>query len=92
MKLHHRDLNTPITSSWVSANAGSGKTFNLINMVVRLLISGVSPSKILCITFTNSAAEEMKVRLLDRLAEWVTMESNELLFQIESLLETKFTD
>ena len=92
MKLHHRDLNTPITSSWVSANAGSGKTFNLINRVVRLLISGVAPSKILCITFTNSAAEEMKVRLLDRLAEWVTMESNELLFHIESLLETKFTD
>lgn len=49
----------------VEAGAGSGKTRVLIERVKRLLKDGVEPSNMVCITFTNMAAEEMKERLVD---------------------------
>lgn len=56
---------TDVNSSvWVSASAGSGKTKNLIDRIVSLLLAGVNPEKILCITFTKNAAAEMQQRLL----------------------------
>ena len=58
---------TPSASSWVSANAGSGKTRVLTNRVARLLLAGTEPQKILCLTYTKAAAAEMQsivVRLL----------------------------
>ncbi|MEM9574279.1 MAG: double-strand break repair helicase AddA, partial [Pseudomonadota bacterium] len=64
----------PLMSAWVSANAGSGKTYVLSTRVIRLLLDGVDPSKILCLTYTKTAAAEMKNRVFSRLAEWVTME------------------
>ena len=76
-----------VKSAWISANAGSGKTYSLINRVMQLLVSGADPDKILCITFTNSAAEEMKSRLFERLAEWTTMEDSVLLDQLRDLLK-----
>jgi DNA helicase-2/ATP-dependent DNA helicase PcrA len=48
----------------VEAGAGSGKTRVLIERVKRLLKDGVEPSNMVCITFTNMAAEEMKERLV----------------------------
>ena len=42
----------PAASAWVAANAGSGKTFVLSRRVIRLLLAGVEPSRILCLTFT----------------------------------------
>ncbi len=48
----------------VIAGPGSGKTRTLIECVAGIA-SGVNPSSIFCITFTNNAAAEMKVRLLD---------------------------
>src|SRR5436189_180718 len=49
----------PATSAWVAANAGSGKTHVLAQRVIRLLLDGVDPARILCITFTklDAAAE-----------------------------------
>ena len=64
----------PLMSAWVSANAGSGKTYVLSTRVIRLLLEGVDPSKILCLTYTKTAAAEMKNRVFSRLAQWVTME------------------
>ena len=42
----------PAASAFVSANAGSGKTHVLVQRVIRLLLAGVAPEKILCITFS----------------------------------------
>ncbi len=60
----------PQASIWVSANAGTGKTHVLINRISRLLLAGVRPERILCLTFTKAAAAEMSNRLNKRLAEW----------------------
>ena len=49
----------------VEAGGGSGKTRVLIERVKRLLDDGIEPSNIVCITFTNMAAEEMKERLIN---------------------------
>ncbi len=40
--------------AWVSANAGSGKTHVLVNRVLRLLLDGVRPGRMLCITYTKA--------------------------------------
>jgi ATP-dependent helicase/nuclease subunit A len=64
----------PLASSFVSANAGSGKTHVLVQRVIRLLLTGVSPEKILCITFTKAAAANMAERVFTTLGHWVTLE------------------
>jgi len=64
----------PASSAFVSANAGSGKTHVLVQRVIRLLLSDVSPEKILCITFTKAAAANMAERVFSTLGDWVTLE------------------
>ena len=54
----------PAASAFVSANAGSGKTHVLVQRVIRLLLDGVPPEKILCITFTKAAAANMAERVV----------------------------
>jgi ATP-dependent helicase/nuclease subunit A len=60
----------PAASAWVSANAGTGKTHVLTSRVLRLLLAGTKPERILCLTFTKAAAAEMSTRVFRRLAEW----------------------
>ena len=60
----------PGVSTWVSANAGSGKTRVLTDRVARLLLEDVSPEHILCLTYTKAAASEMQNRLFKRLGGW----------------------
>ncbi len=64
----------PEASAFVSANAGSGKTHVLVQRVIRLLLSGVPPEKILCITFTKAAAANMAERVFSTLGHWVTLD------------------
>lgn len=64
----------PAVSAWVSANAGSGKTFVLAQRVIRLLLDGTDPAKILCLTYTKAAAANMANRVFGRLASWTTLE------------------
>ncbi len=68
----------PATSAFVSANAGTGKTHVLVNRVLRLLLSGSEPFRILCLTYTKAAAAEMSNRLFATLAAWVTLPEDEL--------------
>src|ERR1700746_4065408 len=64
----------PEASAFVSANAGSGKTHVLVQRVIRLLLSGVPPEKILCITFTKAAAANMAERVVSTLGHGVTLD------------------
>ena len=50
----------------VHASAGSGKTHQLVNRLIYLLLHGAEPGGILAITFTRKAAAEMGQRLLQR--------------------------
>ncbi|MEP1767235.1 MAG: double-strand break repair helicase AddA [Sulfitobacter sp.] len=68
----------PDTSTWLSANAGSGKTRVLTDRVARLLLDEVKPQHILCLTYTKAAASEMQNRLFKRLGEWAMMEDDTL--------------
>src|SRR5437879_3579775 len=68
----------PASSSFVSANAGSGKTHVLVQRVIRLLLDGVPPEKILCITFTKAAAANMAERVFTTLGHWVTLDDDRL--------------
>ncbi|MBQ9627386.1 MAG: UvrD-helicase domain-containing protein, partial [Treponema sp.] len=54
----------------VLAGAGSGKTRALVSRYVYLVRDlGISPKNILCVTFTNRAAEEMKARVRSELGD-----------------------
>ncbi|MEA2819993.1 MAG: ATP-dependent helicase/nuclease subunit, partial [Bradyrhizobium sp.] len=68
----------PAASAFVSANAGSGKTHVLVQRVIRLLLDGVPPEKILCITFTKAAAANMAERVFTTLGHWVTLDDTAL--------------
>src|SRR6266478_8048942 len=73
-----REASDPAVSAWVSANAGSGKTYVLAQRVIRLLLGGTPPAKILCLTFTKAAAANMATSVFDTLAQWVTLDDNGL--------------
>jgi ATP-dependent helicase/nuclease subunit A len=64
----------PAVSAWVSAHAGSGKTHVLARRVIRLLLEGVEPSKILCLTYTKAAAANMANRVFRELARWTVID------------------
>ena len=68
----------PNGSTWLSANAGSGKTRVLTDRVARLLLEGVSPENILCLTYTKAAASEMQNRLFERLGKWAMLDDRNL--------------
>ena len=74
----------PWTSIWVSANAGSGKTHVLTQRVIRLLLEGTPPSRILGLTFTKAAAANMAAGIFRALAQWTTLDDEALSAAIEA--------
>ena len=72
------DAARPDASTWLAANAGSGKTRVLTDRVARLLLDGVQPDQILCLTYTKAAASEMQNRLFRRLGEWAMLKDDDL--------------
>ncbi len=82
------DAADPLQSTWLSANAGSGKTRVLTNRVARLLLKGTNPRNILCLTYTKAAASEMQNRLFATLGNWAMLEDGALRRELRSLGET----
>ncbi len=82
----------PRANTWLSANAGSGKTRVLTDRVARLLLSGVSPQNILCLTYTKAAASEMQNRLFARLGRWAMQPEEALRKELFELGVTDIDD
>ena len=86
----------PTASVWVSASAGTGKTKILTDRVLRLMLpregqdspSATPPDKILCLTYTKTAASEMADRIHKRLSEWAVMEDQELSDYLSDLTQS----
>src|SRR5215470_14132015 len=76
---------TPRASVWVAASAGTGKTRVLIDRLLRLMLDGTEPARILCLTFTRAAAAEMANRLNDELARWAILRSGPLAQALQKL-------
>lgn len=76
----------PERSAWVTASAGSGKTKVLGDRVLRLLLDGTRPERILCLTFTKAAAAEMANRVAETLARWASMPQSDLRQELAKLL------
>jgi ATP-dependent helicase/nuclease subunit A len=75
----------PLRSVWVPAHAGSGKTHVLAQRVVRLLLDGTDPARILCLTYTRAAAANMASRVTSNLAAWTMMPREALSDALASL-------
>ena len=80
-----RDASNPAVSCFVAASAGSGKTKLLTDRLLRLMLAGTQPEKILCLTYTKAAAAEMRIRLNKRLGEWVALPREALAKELDSL-------
>ena len=79
----------PDMSAWVSANAGSGKTYVLARRVIRLLLAGTDPSRILCLTYTRAAAANMANQVFGELSAWTRMDDADLTEVIRKLTGTR---
>ena len=84
-RAHQQRAADPKSSIWVAANAGSGKTHVLTERVLRLLLSGVPPESILCLTYTKAAAAEMRRRVSDALARWALLADDKLVQSLVAL-------
>jgi ATP-dependent helicase/nuclease subunit A len=71
-------VSDPSLSAWVTANAGAGKTTVLVRRVIRLLLAGNPPSRILCLTFTKAASANMSNKVLETLSKWVRLDDEAL--------------
>ncbi len=79
---------SPDNDVWLSASAGTGKTYVLAARVWRLLLrKGVRPDSILCLTFTRAGAAEMAGRVHSRLAMWAMASDAELRSELTALGE-----
>lgn len=83
--MHEYSLNTK-GSSWIMANAGSGKTFMLSRRVVRLLLEGASAESIVCLTYTKAAAAEMRERIIALLMQLAVSAPASLPERLEGML------
>ena len=89
--LTQRQAAQPDVNIWVSASAGSGKTKVLTDRVLTILLQGVAPRRILCLTYTRAAAAEMTMRLLQRLSHWASLNQQDLRQELYVLLGQEAT-
>ena len=64
-------LNSPLGGmNLIEASAGTGKTFTITGIFIRLLIeTGLTVDQILVVTFTEAATNELKERIRNKLRE-----------------------
>lgn len=82
----------PTRNIWVQANAGTGKTTVLIQRLLRILFrngiyNGDKAPGILCLTYTNAAAGEMRNRILAGLREWSMADDEKLTELLDGISE-----
>lgn len=82
----------PSENIWVQANAGTGKTKALIQRLLRILFRSnlygeLNNTGILCLTYTNAAAGEMRNRILSGLREWSMANDDDLKELLEFVVE-----
>jgi ATP-dependent helicase/nuclease subunit A len=75
----------PSASIWVTASAGTGKTRVLADRVMRLLLGGTDPRRILCLTFTKAAAAEMVKRVEEDLSRFAILPGAALEAELQQL-------
>lgn len=71
-KQQENAINARNSNILVSAAAGSGKTAVLVERVLKIITDANAPvnvDRLLCVTFTNAAAAEMKSRIASRLED-----------------------
>lgn len=70
----------PSENIWVQANAGTGKTSVLVQRLLRILFrtESLGANGILCLTYTNAGAGEMRNRILAALRTWAMATDAEL--------------
>ena len=59
--------NDAYKSLFVEAGAGAGKSTTMVDKIVQNILSGVLPEKIVAITFTNKSAEDLLIRISERI-------------------------
>lgn len=75
----------PITSEYLSASAGSGKTYRLSQRFCRLVMAGVPPEEICALTFTRPATREIFSAVIKRLLEDKTLDGDTSFTRAEAL-------
>ena len=80
-----RRASDPNASAFVAANAGSGKTYVLVQRILRLLLDGFDPSQILALTYTTAAAANMSNRVFKDLSDWVSLDDRALAGELAKL-------
>ena len=81
----------PLENVWVQANAGTGKTSVLTGRLLRILFRCDinNPTEILCLTYTNAGAGEMRNRILRALREWAVASDDELVELLQDVALNK---
>ncbi len=74
---------------WMDASAGSGKTYQLVERFTALLFADIAADKILCLTYTNAAAAEMRQRIIKNLAEMTHLDDDALRAKIAGYHDCK---
>ena len=82
----------PSENIWVQANAGTGKTMVLVHRLMRILFRSGKYNKnvvpgVLCLTYTNAAAGEMRNRVLAKLRQWAAENDQELKETLKYVVE-----
>ena len=89
---HEQDMAAnPRENVWVQANAGTGKTSVLVQRLLRILFrtSDTVGDGILCLTYTNAGAGEMRNRILAALREWAGSSDADLVELLDGVSENK---